>query len=338
MQSLGLDIGGANTKAVLFQDREIEDHWFGNIPLWKGLERLKEFLEDVEEGSSPQVVGVTMTGELADIFSTKRDGVEKLVGLTQEVFSDSSLFYLSLEGEFLSRDEALSSLEELAASNWVSSALFLGDEYPDSLMVDVGSTTSDLIPIKGGEPSPSGWTDYGRLKTRELVYTGVLRTPLPYLKSRVELDGESVGLAAEYFANMADVYRVLGLISESSYTCETPDGKGKGGGECMRRIARVFCSDLEELGREKVEEAAEVFREEQVSMLREALVKVTDLHDMDKSVPVLVTGAGRNILAERSAREADFDRIVDVADVYDEFAALMTPAYGLGRLVAEVGR
>lgn len=335
MRSVGIDIGGANTKAVFFQDCEVEDYWLEHIPIWKGLEKLEVFLEDLEESTEPQVVAITMTGELSDVFNSKHEGVERLVRMVGEIFSNSPTYFLSLRGDFLPADEALSSPEELSASNWVSSALFLGIDYPNSLLIDVGSTTSDLIPIRDGNPDPQGWTDYGRLKTKELVYTGILRTPLSYLKSEVSLAGEKTGIAAECFANMADAYRVLGLIDESNYTCETPDGRGKSEEECMRRIARMFCSDLEKIGEDRAIEAAEVFQEEQVSMLREAVEEVAERHDLDKSDPILATGIGRRILAETAARRAGFEDIVDVAEAYDEIAALMTPAYGLGMLIGE---
>ncbi len=335
MRVVGIDIGGANTKAVLFRDRELEDHWLEYIPLWKGLEELEIFLENIEQSTDPQVIATTMTGELADIFNSKREGAERLVQTIDDIFSDSSLYFFSLEGDFLTKDEALSSPEELSASNWVSSALFLGKDYPESLLVDVGSTTSDLISIEDERPDPQEWTDFGRLKTKELLYTGVLRTPISYLKSEISLEGEKIGVVAEYFANMADAHRVLDLIDESDYTCETPDGRGRSKEECMRRIARQFCSDLEEIGKDKIIEAADIFHEEQVSTLRDALGEVSDQNNLDKSHPLLATGIGRNILAEKAARRAGFEEIIDVAEVYDEPAAVMTPAYGLGRLTYE---
>ena len=46
----------------------------------------------------------------------------------------------------------------------------------DALFVDMGSTTTDIIPIEDGAVANEGYTDAERLLTGELVYTGFTRT------------------------------------------------------------------------------------------------------------------------------------------------------------------
>ncbi len=65
----------------------------------------------------------------------------------------------------------------VAASNWVATALVVADEVPDAILIDMGSTTTDIIPIVGGVVRAIGLTDPDRLASGELVYTGALRTP-----------------------------------------------------------------------------------------------------------------------------------------------------------------
>ncbi|KXA89873.1 hypothetical protein AKJ62_02185 [candidate division MSBL1 archaeon SCGC-AAA259D14] len=335
MFSLGLDVGGANTKAVLFDNGKLEKHWLEYIPLWKNLKGLKEFLENVRQSVRPRVVGVTMSGELSDVFESKREGVRRIVGVVSDVFSGEKVYYFSLKGNLVSERKALESPYLLSASNWVSSGLLAGREYPECLLIDVGSTTTDLVPINGGKPDPSGWSDYERLQTKELIYTGILRTPPPFLKSKVTVDGKQVGISYEYFANMADVYRVLGLLAEEDYTCETPDGRGMGKEECMRRLARLICSDLEELGEEKIIDIAEDFRRAQILQVKEGILEVANSHDVDNSTPVIVTGMGDDILGKKAAEAAGFEEIIRMSSVYGEVASLMTPAFSLGLLVSE---
>ena len=50
--------------------------------------------------------------------------------------------------------------------------------HPDALLIDVGSTTADVVPIVAGRVAATGRNDLERLQAGELVYTGVLRTNL----------------------------------------------------------------------------------------------------------------------------------------------------------------
>src|SRR5438552_12194660 len=95
-----------------------------------------------------------------------------------------------------------------AAANWLALAAYAGRFAPTgtALLVDVGSTTTDLVPLLGGAPVPCGNTDAERLLHRELVYTGVRRTPL------CALLGETG--AAELFATTLDAYLLLEELPE----------------------------------------------------------------------------------------------------------------------------
>ena len=337
--SLGLDIGGANTKAVLLKDEKIKRHWFEYIPLWREKERLGHFLGRVAGSVDPDVVGATLTGELCDVFKSKRDGVIELVELVCGTFGGDVCLFMSSDGRLVARDRSLASPLKLAAANWVASSLVVGEKYQNCILIDVGSTTTDIIPIAGGKPA-SGRTDFQRLRRGELIYTGVLRTPLPCICSEIRLGKGKIGVAAESFSITADVYRVLEMIKGRDYTCETPDGRGKDKRSCMRRIARILCSDLEELNEGLVREAAGRFHREQVGLISRSLERVADLNGLPRTTEVIVTGLGRKILAERAARVVGFSEVIDLADVYGEEAALMTPAFCMGLLAGrfKIGR
>lgn len=335
MQSLGLDIGGANTKAILLEDGRVRNHWLKYMPLWKNREALGHFLKDLKRSASPASVGATMTGELCDVFRTKREGVIEIVEAVCSAFGDDICHFMSLDGALLTSSRSFASPKKLVAANWVASALVVGRKYPNCLLIDVGSTTTDIIPVSNGKPSTLGRTDFQRLRAGELVYTGVLRTPLPCICSEVHLGNEKIGIAAENFAIIADVYRVLGMLKEEDYTCETPDGRGKDKESCMQRIARAVCSDLEELGSDSVVEAAQVFQHKQVELIAKALKKVVSSHKLPRTTDVIMAGIGRGILTERAARKAGLKKTIDLAAVYSEEAALMTPAFGAGLLAME---
>lgn len=334
-RSLGLDVGGANTKAVLLEDGEVQNYWLKYIPLWKNKEALNHFLESLSGVTRPQVVGATLTGEICDIFRTKHEGVIEIVETICRAFGEGICLFVSSDNVLFKREQSLTYPGKLAAANWIASTLIVGRKYPDCIFIDIGSTTTDIIPLKGGRPAPLGWTDIQRLRTGELIYTGVLRTPLPFICSEVLFGDEKIGTAAENFAITADVYRVLGMIEEEDYVCETPDGRGRDKDSCMRRIARIFCSDLEEIGEERVMMAAEVFHDKQVNLVASGLQRVMVSHGLPKDINIVVAGLGRKAIAEKAVRLLGLNEVVDLANLYGEKMALMMPAFGAGLLAAK---
>lgn len=335
MLCLGIDIGGANTKAVLFRDDTVEDEWLKYIPLWEGMEELYNFFENLQQSVQPHSVGITMTAELCDVFESKRKGVKQIIEKVSEIFHDKKIYFLSKNGDLLPPTEASNSPTELSASNWVASALLVGKKYPDFLLIDIGSTTTDIIPVKNGKPAPQGWTDFERLQTNELIYTGLLRTPPPYLKSIINLNDMEINIASEYFANMADVYRVLEILKEEEYTCKTPDGRGKDKKNCMKRIARLVCSDLEEVGKTRVKKIAKKFHQAQIEKLTKAIKKLKDLHDIKNQTPTILTGIGGKKIGKKAAEKSNQEEIIPLSKIYGETAEVMTPAFALGLITSE---
>ena len=91
-------------------------------------------------------------------------------------------------------------------------------------------------------------TEFPRLSAGELVYMGLLRTRLEAILPAARIGGRVLPLAPEIFAIMADPRLALGQISPVGYSCDTVDGAGKDRQSALRRLARSFCADLEEIG------------------------------------------------------------------------------------------
>jgi uncharacterized hydantoinase/oxoprolinase family protein len=84
-------------------------------------------------------------------------------------------------------------------------------------MIDIGSTTTDIIPLDKGRVAVRGRTDTERLRTGELVYAGIRRTPLCALATELPLgQGPPIGLAAELFATSLDVFLTLGDLDPAT--------------------------------------------------------------------------------------------------------------------------
>ena len=313
---LGLDIGGANTKAASSDGLFTESVY---LPLWKGAP-LEEVLGSIAR-SQPQAeaVVVVITGELADCFSCKREGLERLMASVRRSFSIPAYFWGT--GGF-----GWSDVLELAAANWSASAAFLGREEGDCLFVDMGSTTTDLIPILSGRAAAAR-TDFLRLAAGELVYMGLLRTRLDAILPAARIGGRSLPLAPELFSIMADARLVLGQISEERYSCDTADGAGKDGQSALRRLARSVCADLEEIGERAAMAIAEQACSRQKDILVEAIARQAEGHSLEK---IVAAGTGEGLIAEATAF-LGMD-CVRISEMYGREISDVFPAYAVARL------
>ncbi|MGD8466570.1 MAG: hydantoinase/oxoprolinase family protein, partial [Anaerolineae bacterium] len=255
------------------------------------------------EVGTPDAMAVTMTAELADVFESKRQGVLYVLNTLRETFPDTPIFLLSLDQRFEPLEAAFRHPSDFAAANWLASALFVAERKSSCLLVDVGSTTTDIVPIQEGCVVTGGRTDTERLIASELVYTGVVRTNPNTVATRVPIRGRPCPVAAEMFALMGDVYLLLGLIAPSDYTSPTPDTGPKTAFGAHRRLARLVCADIETLSPEEIQYLARYLYEKQIQQVSEAIYQVCSrLPGEDLS---LVTAGSGGFLAIRAGQRLD---------------------------------
>jgi probable H4MPT-linked C1 transfer pathway protein len=275
---IGVDVGGANLKVI--DDEGVHIHY---CPLWKGApvaEILKKYAADE--------AAVVMSGELADSFSSKEEGIACIVRAVKEAIPDA-VFY-GTDAEF-HRDP----VPELAAANWLASADYLRARFPEAVLLDMGSTTTDIVPLPLFDELK--WlTDLNRLQKGYLVYSGLLRTTIPAVLRSVNLGGTATPVSSEYFATSADAHLVLGHISSEGYTIPTPDNAATTREASLRRLARVVCADLEEIGFEGAETIARAFWQEQLAVIRERVARV---QEESGASTIITAGIGAPLLAQR---------------------------------------
>jgi probable H4MPT-linked C1 transfer pathway protein len=311
---LGLDIGGANTKAANSKGTFAQSVY---LPLWQSA-TLSDALQSWAE-LDPEAVAVVMTGELADCFPSKLAGVQSLISEVKRAFRCPISFW-GTEG-FQWKD-----LRDLAGANWSASATFLCREMGDGIFADMGSTTTDLIPMVGRPLA--GKTDFQRLARGELVYTGLLRTSLVSLLPAAKIRGESIPVSAELFAIAADAYLALGDISEDGYSCPTPDGRGRSQKDALNRLARSVCSDLEEIGEEAALAIAAQARARQLQMLASAFHRLAAKHGLARA---MAAGVGEMVVA-RAAGLAGL-HCSRLSQTYGREISNVFPAYAVARLL-----
>ena len=270
-----------------------------------------------------------MTAELSDEFRTKREGVGFVLDAVEAAVR-GRVVVLTTAGELVSPAQARARPLDVAAANWVSSALAVCARYADALMLDVGSTTADVIPIAAGRVATAGRTDLDRLIAGELVYTGALRTNLAAIAPRVPVRGGWCAVASELFAISADVHLVLGHIGPEVYTCPTPDGRPASVAFARERVARLVCADAEQLEPRDVEAIAAYLHAEQVRQVEAAARLVGTRCPSDGAAPVVTLGVGAFLgraVAERLGRP-----VVEMP--WSEAERDMAPAAALAELAA----
>jgi (4-(4-[2-(gamma-L-glutamylamino)ethyl]phenoxymethyl)furan-2-yl)methanamine synthase len=305
MRIAGFDIGGANTDLAVVELDESGNlieltTEFSYLPMWRSKDDLVDVLKELlEPFGDVDAVGISMTAELVDAYKTKIEGVKDIATKSNNAF-DVPVGFVGLEG-MMNLKEVFNKPMNAAAANWIATSPLAAKINPNSILLDTGSTTTDIIPIKNGNECAKGRSDLERLQTGELVYSGTLRTNVAALVEKVPLNNTMARVASELFAITADVHMVLGNITKETYTGDTMDGAGKSIKDCRRRISRVVCGDLEVLSTDEIENIAAYIYSEQVRKISEALKEVSIENHL---YHVVTTGLGMDVIASRACELA----------------------------------
>jgi probable H4MPT-linked C1 transfer pathway protein len=329
---IGLDIGGANLKA------SNGENWTREIPfpLWKHPESLADALRSLTEGfvSDETIIAVTMTGELADCFATKSEGVDRILSSVDQAFPAQQIQVWQTGGEFVSPADAREFPVLVAAANWHAQATWVGRACSAGvgLLIDIGSTTTDIIPLSQGMPVAEGGTDPLRLLSGELVYTGVRRTPLMALGAQLEFRGQSIGVAAELFATTRDLYLWSGDLPESPADCDTANGRPATREHAGDRLTRMLCGDRDDITLDEVDHVVGQWIEMQQARIRQSIERVIARQAAPVSM-VLLSGEGE-FLATRVV-----DSIPSLAGLETlSLARLLGPLHSVGACAFAVAR
>lgn len=333
---IGWDLGGAHLKAAAL-DANGRLAWVRQrpLPLWQGLDRLTEALAAI--ATAAELDGrrhaITMTGELVDLFDDRQGGVATLTqAMTERLPPGAVLIYAGPAG-FVAPPRAGALAAEVASANWHATASWMAAQGGAGLLVDVGSTTTDILALAGGRVWHDGYSDQERLRSGELVYTGIVRTPVMAVAQRVPFAGEWQTVANEHFATMADVYRILGELPAGADQHPTADGREPNLEASERRLARMVGTDRQAASAAHWRTLAAYVAEQQLRQLADACSR---LHSRAQGVaPRLIgAGVGRQLVARLGPRlgceVVDGDRLLGATPGAD--AAWCAPAVAVARL------
>lgn len=333
---IGWDLGGANLKLARVEGGRALH--VAQIPCPIRPDRSKfdaalgQALELCPQGASH---AVTMTGELSDVFADRAEGVSYLVALMRKATGKDTLFYGGRAG-FLDADRAIERTLDVASANWHASAALVARHCPDGLFVDAGTTTTDIIPLKSGSPAARGYTDAERLAEGELIYAGVVRTPVMAVAQTAPFKGRTQRIAAERFATMADVWRLTGDLPEDADPYPAADLRGKSAPENAARLARMLGRDASEAELAEWIALARHFAERQLADFEAAARSLVARDELEADAPVIGAGCGRFVakrLATRLGRPyRDFAEIIEAEPPVREMAARCAPAVAVALL------
>jgi probable H4MPT-linked C1 transfer pathway protein len=336
----GWDVGGAHLKVVqLVGAGQVRVALQLPCPLWQGMERLDAALA----AARPKLLGsdrhaITMTGELVDLFVDRAEGVGRLAATMAAALQPAWLGIYAGDLGFVPPEQAAGRAEAVASANWHASVRFAAARCGDGVLVDIGSTTSDIVPFAGGRVAAAGYTDAERLACEELVYTGVTRTPVMAIAAEVPFAGQRQRLMAEYFATAADLHRLIGRLPEDADQHPTADGRGRSEEESARRLARMLGRDAGEAPLAVWRRLAALLVERQRRLLEDALDRTVSRGLLGPEAPLVGAGVGRYLARDLAARQhrpyRDFAELVEGTPGLRDRAASYAPAAAVAALLA----
>lgn len=333
MRWLALDIGGANLKSA-------DGRGFANslgFALWKRPAELAEGLRELI-GQSPAAehFAVTITGELADCYQTKAEGIHSILYALESLTDGRQVVVYLCNGEFCTPTEAREKTLLASASNWHVLGSFVAQlcgELP-AVLIDIGSTTTDIIPLGPNGVEAVGMTDPERLATGELVYTGIERSPICAVTQSLSWRGERCGVAQELFATTADAYVVLGDVDEDPHNTDTADGRPLTKSHAHARLARMICADTTMFDWEDARRIASEIQKAQLNLLQRGFLQVVDRMEI-KPRTIVLSGHGE-FLARRLVQQLEPDvELVSLSTTLGSALSRCAPAHALAVLARE---
>jgi probable H4MPT-linked C1 transfer pathway protein len=339
--TVGWDLGGAHLKvAAVDASGRVQTALQFPCPLWQGLPELDRALQlALAHSPAARWHAVTMTGELVDLFRDRAAGVTALIGrFGAHVPLERTLVFAS-DARFLSAAQAVKKSDAVASANWLAAAAVVAQHVADALFVDIGSTTTDIVPICANAVRAEGATDAERLACEELVYTGVVRTPIMALVDRIPFAGTWIEPMAEHFATTADVYRLTGELSAGADQLPSADNGEKTVRASARRLARMVGRDGESASPPAWRKCARYLADVQLWRVQQACERVLSRVGMPSRVSLIGAGTGRFLVRKLAlrlgCRYRDFGELVARAGPDREWVANCAPAVAVALLAQQ---
>ncbi|CAN5874026.1 hydantoinase/oxoprolinase family protein [soil metagenome] len=331
----GWDVGGAHVKACVMESGRVVEVVQWACPLWQGMEKLQAVLQSARArwpGLDNARHAVTMTGEMVDLFANREHGVTRisveLASALSPPGSSGSIAFYAGDAGWCDASQVAARWEAIASANWLATARHAALHVAthaaprvacsEGLLVDIGSTTTDLVAFRGDGVLTTARSDAERLASGELVYHGVVRTPLCAIARRIDWGGVPHNVMNEFFATSADVYRLTGELDSAHDLHPPADNAGKDLAATRQRLARMIGLDARDASDTDWLIFARAWRAAQVAELRSNARRVMQTHGLGPQAVIVSAGCGAFLAADVLAHD---HRLLaygsDIADVAD---------------------
>ncbi len=340
--TIGWDIGGAHVKvAVIYQHQIIAIHQ-APCPLWQGLAQLESAVRMLLAKlptETNQRHAITMTGELVDLFANRHDGVKQIIEtMTMLLVNRDVHIFCGKQGLLSAAEINETHYDAIASANWLASATFAAKKIQNCLFVDIGSTTTDILLCENENVDAQGYSDYARLISGELIYSGIVRTPIMAITQTVFDNGQNVGVMAEHFATTADVYRLTGELSEHHDQTPTADGAEKTIEASARRLSRMVGDDFNIAELARWQAVARDIRQQQLQRIQQSCAAQLARHTSTEKLPLIGAGVGRFLVQEIAANlncpYVDFSTLFTGHNALEFSSADCAPAVAVAYLLS----
>ena len=342
MRSLGLDIGGANLKATSLEcsENKIEDVNFFNKYIaydeWKG-NNLKSQIGKLFEKERFDKIGVTMTSPL--MYRHMDKGVITTLSAVKDI--TSNFYVLNNRGDFVDPDQALLNPLEMALSNTAATAKLISQFHENAILLDVGSTSTQIVPIIDGKIEVDAeYPCYG-VVTGECLYLGVVRTPVGAIINKIPFRGNEVRLVIDDICSrVGELYYLLGKIplEKVIITKKIPSMDLQNDEETIKfRMARLLMLDENMLEEEEFYNIAQAVYEEHVDITKEYVERIVKKNDLSlDECPCVIMGTGK-FLAKDAAERAGFKNILGFGDLFEHNIKMnLETSFAVAYLVKEI--
>ena len=338
---LAFDVGGANIKAADGLG------WVHSEPfeLWRRRSELPAALARIVSARRPRRVVATMTGEIADCYASRREGVADIVAAVSSASRAAAGpecpvgIYL-VDGTIVSPEEAVQRPLAAAASNWhaVARLAATATTTDRAFLIDIGSTTTDIVPLVERSPAATGHDDVTRMAAGELVYAGVERTPVAAIVRSLPWRGRKHPVASELFAQSLDVWLLLGGLAENSDSTlsgslNTADGGPATRAAAQRRLARMLLADPDGVTHDEAITMAAWCADRQSLQVARAFHRVADSCGWQPG-SVVLSGHGVCLARRALARAGWSGDLVSLTDTLGPDVSRAAPAHSLA-LIAQ---
>ncbi len=333
---LGIDIGGAHTKLIGLDNKK--SIIFVNqlqFPIWKGTENLNNYFKKINKNIGNIPCGITMTAELCDNFKDRLIGVKKIIKCTKKL-KLKKYYFCNQKNKLLINPD----LKSIASMNWLATAEFIKEKVSNCIVVDFGSTSTDLILIKDKKIINKYYDDFGRLNNSELVYTGLTRTPTSSLTNKVKINNKDFHVMSEFFSNTADLYRINKLLSKNMDLYPTCDFRSKSIKNSYKRLARNFGIDFKKKDFDFIHSLSKKLISIQLNKIFTEINKFKKINSVRAEFPLIICGIGKEVMKKYCKKQKikviDFKKFLKGNNSKINEASYHAPATSCALMVSDL--